>query len=265
MAGRCCLNCVYMCWDADRWLRRLAAGEPLVPRCANHPQWPGRLHEVSGTACPNYRPKGTQPAGDIRFIPVGDGLYTYVDAADYEWLSKYKWSCNSSGYAARRDKGKLIFMHRQIMQPPEGMFVDHIDRNKLNNCRANMRNCTREENLRNQGKRRGSTSRFKGVYFFAKSGKWCARIRFKGEVFWLGCFDDEIEAARAYDRAAVELGIEFAALNFPKEWPPERRREVHAQWLRSTAGQEDKSPTLTKRRKPRAKRRKRARRGNPRK
>lgn len=259
MAGRCCLNCVYMCWDADRWLRSLAAGEPLVPRCANHPQWPGRLHEVSGTACPNYRPRAPEPAESddtVRRIALANGRFAIVDAADYEWLSQYKWFLVGNGYAARREKGKTILMHREIMQAPEGMVVDHIDGNPMNSRRANLRTCTSAENMHNTAKRTGATSRFKGVYFNRRVGKWCARIQFKGKDFWLGYFDDELEAAHAYDRKAVELGIEFARLNFPEEWPPARRREVHAQWLRSTAGQEDKSPTLTKRRKPRAEERK---------
>ncbi len=251
MAERTCLNCIYVCCDPGVWLRCLWAGVPPVPMCANHPQWPGQLHEVSGTPCKNYRPKPDTPEGDVRRIPVGDGVYTYVDAADYEWLSRYKWSCNSSGYVARREKGKLIFMHRQIMQPPPGVFVDHIDGNKLNNSRVNMRNCTREENMRNQGKRQGSKSRFKGVSRM-KNGKWYARTNFNGEPVYLGCFDDEIEAARAYDRKVVELGIEFARLNFPKEWPPERRAEVRAAWLKAHPEPEGKKrPVKGKRGRPR--------------
>jgi hypothetical protein len=230
MAGRSCLNCVYMCCDPDAWLRSLAAGEPLVARCANHPQWPGQLREVPGTACPNYRPKAAEPEGDVKRIPVGHGLYVYVDAADYEWLSRYKWSLCGNGYAARREKGKTILMHRQIMQAPEGMVVDHIDGNPINTRRANLRTCTYAENICNTAKRAGATSKFKGVYFYTRVGKWCARIQFKGKDFWLGYFDDEVEAARAYDRKAVEVFGEFARPNFPEEWPAERRREVHAQW-----------------------------------
>jgi hypothetical protein len=162
-------------------------------------------------------------------ILLSDGFCTYVDADNFEWLNQYRWSCNSSGYAARREKGKLIFMHREIMRPPKGKFVDHIDCNRLNNCCVNMRNCTREENLRNQRKRVGSSSKFKGVYYYKKSGKWCARITYQGEVHWLCCFTDESEAARAYDRKAVELGIVFARLNFPEEWPPQRRARVYRQ------------------------------------
>ncbi len=106
------------------------------------------------------------------------------------------------------------------------MVVDHIDGNKANNCRFNLRNCTRQENQRNRGKATGASSRFKGVYFDKKVRKWCAAITLGRRNVWLGYYTDEMEAARAYDRKAVELFGEFARLNFPEEWPPQRRAEV---------------------------------------
>ena len=230
MAERTCLNCVYVCCEPGEWLRRLARGEPLVPMCANHPQWPGQFREVPGTPCRNYRPKPGTPDGDIKRIPLDNGLYALVDAADYEWLSRHKWHCNGSGYAARREKGKLILMHREIMPPPRGLVVDHVNRNKLDNCRSNLRVCTHAENLRNRPQKRGSSSRFRGVGRRKDRKRCYARLVFEGKQIWLGCFDDEVEAARAYDRMAVELGIVFARLNFPEEWPPERRQEVYAKY-----------------------------------
>ncbi len=140
-------------------------GIPLVPQCANHPSLPGRLQDVTGTACCNYRPKPVLPHGDsLRLIPLGDGCYAYVDAADYEWLSRYMWRFEN-GYAARQEKGRRLYMHRQITQAPKGMVVDHIDANRVNNCRFNLRVCTPEKNHRNQRKRRDSHSRFKGVFY----------------------------------------------------------------------------------------------------
>jgi hypothetical protein len=78
------------------------------------------------------------------------------------------------------------------------------------------------------------------VYYYKKSGKWCARITFRGKASWLGCFDDEVEAARAYDRKAVEFFAEFAQLNFPEEWPAQRRQEVHAQWQKDRGKRDGK-------------------------
>jgi hypothetical protein len=230
MAGRNCHKCIYSINDPELWLRWIWRGEPIVPQCANHPRWSGQLHDVPGVPCRNYRPKPAEPKGDdVRWIPLGDGCYAYVDAADYEWLRPWNWQICSSGYAARHEKGRLILMHRQIMQPPKGMVVDHIDGNKVNNCRFNLRVCTRKENVRNKRRRSNSSSRFKGVGYYKRSRKWCAKISCMGERIWLGYFTDEVEAARAYDRAAVEYFGEYARLNFPEEWPPQRRAQVQAQ------------------------------------
>ena len=222
MAGQSCYNCIYAVCDPELWLRAEYMGEPLLMRCANHPWWPGEMHEVPGSACRNYRPKPKEPKGNVRPIPLGNGIYTYVDAADYEWLSRYTWQLVGGGYAGRREGRKLIYMHREIMQPGPGMVVDHKSRNRLDNSRDNLRVCTRQENLRNMSKRRGCTSRFKGVYYNKLTHKWIACIRIGAKNFALGSFDVEEEAARAYDRKAVEVYGEFARPNFPEEWPPER-------------------------------------------
>ena len=233
MAAPRCLNCVYCVIDPEVWLHAITFGEPICPQCANHPDLPGRLYDVSGVACCNYHRKPKLPTGEsVRMIPLGDGFYAYVDAADYEWLSAYKWR-QVNGYAARSHNGRWVFMHREIMHPPKRMVVDHIDSNRANNCRFNLRVCTHAENLRNARKRCHSRSRFKGIYYFKASGKWCARCWCKGRTYWLGCFDDEVDAARAYDRGAVEFFGGFARLNFPEEWPPERRAQLHADFVRT--------------------------------
>jgi len=229
MAGPCCHNCIYSVCDPELWLRLMWAGEPILPRCANHPQWPGQMHEVPGVPCRNYRRKPLVPQGEVRLIPLAEGSYTYVDAADYQWLSRWRWHTTSGGYPARAGKGKQIFMHREIMQPPEGKLVDHQDGNKANNCRFNLRVCSHKENRGNMRKQMGTYSRFKGVSYDKRRDKYFAQCDFGGGHRWLGFFDDEVEAARAYDRAAVEECGEFAWVNFPREWPPDRRREVYAE------------------------------------
>jgi hypothetical protein len=227
-----CHNCVYAHWDSGLWLRSLWSGFPAGPICANHPDSPGRLRECPcGPACRNYRPRPPVPEGDaVRTIPLGHGLYAYVDADDHEWLSRWTWHAFDDGYPARYEKHKKIYMHRQILPPPKGKMVDHIDGNRANNCRANLRICRRCENMRNNRAHRDSSSRYKGVSFVKARDKYAARIWFEGEDNWLGWYEDEMEAARAYDRAAVERFGEFARLNFPDEWPASRRAEVHAQW-----------------------------------
>ena len=244
MVNRGCTTCVYAWWEPGQWMAGLALGFPSRPVCANHPDSPGRMKAVPyGGPCRNYRAKRKDPDladGAVKRIPLGNGLYAYVDAPDYERLSQYNWSYRA-GYAGCCIKGKSVFMHRLIMNTPKGKVVDHVDGNRLNNCRANMRNCTPGENRCNQAKRIGSISRYKGVFYLERTGKYYAKIRQRGKEYWLGCFDDEEEAARAYDRKAVELFGEFARLNFPEEWPPERRQEVHARWQRRQAREKGKS------------------------
>ena len=242
MAGRCCDNCVYSVCDPELAQRRLWLGEPIVPRCANHPFWPGQLRDVPGVPCRNYRRKPILPAGDgVRMIPLGDGFYAYVDAADYEWLSRWKWHLHSGGYAGRNENGKMILMHRQIMQPAKGMLVDHMDRNKANNCRSNLRLCTPQENQRNKRKEIGSASRYKGVFYDRRCNRWFAKYRHNGTYHWLGYFDLEVDAARAYDRAAVLHYGEFARPNFPEEWPPDRRAQLLAESRRGESSSARKS------------------------
>ncbi len=91
------------------------------------------------------------------------------------------------------------------------------------NCRLNLRVCTQHENRRNIPKQRNGRSPFKGVYYH-RHGRICSQLWVGGRLRWLGFFPDEISAAKAYDHAAVEAFGEFARLNFPREWPPERRQ-----------------------------------------
>ena len=244
MAARNCHHCVFARVDSEEWLRCRALGEPMLVKCANHPYWQGELREVPGAGCPNFRAKVPAPKGEVKRISLVDGYYALVDADDYEWLNQYTWHLCGGGYAARTVRGKQILMHREIMDAPKGMSVDHIDGNRANNSRANLRVCTQNENMRNQGKRPNATSRFKGVYIYRRTGKWCARIQLNGKPIWLGYFLDEVEAARAYDRAAVQYFGEFARLNFPEEWPQQRREEVCA----LNGGQGWKTPGRKKKR-----------------
>ena len=231
MSGPCCNTCVYCIYDPEDWVRSQGLGEPLMAKCANHPRWPGVVHYVPGVACRNYQRQPMPPEDEsVRLIPLSGGGYAWVDADDYEWLNQYHWRL-VNGYPSRREKQREVLMHRAIMQPPPGKVVDHIDGNRRNACRANLRICTRGENQCNQRKRRKGHSRFKGVTFHKPMGKWTAQYRFKGRLYHLGYFDDEAEAARAYDYAAVQVFGEFACVNFPRQWPPERRARVREEYL----------------------------------
>jgi len=116
-----------------------------------------------------------------------------------------------------------------IISPPEDKVVDHKNRNKLDNTRGNLRICTHSENAHNRTKQRGLSSLFLGVCYLKGQDKFHAYVFHRGKHLRCGDFADEIEAARAHDAKAVEVYGEFARLNFPDEWTPERRAEVYGQ------------------------------------
>lgn len=153
-----------------------------------------------------------------KLIELTKGMLAKVDDADYEWLSEYSWHC-VMGYAARKitinGKLKLIYMHREIMQPEDGQEIDHINRDKCDNQRANLRVCTQAQNNYNRGKQCNNTSGYIGVCFYSDRNKFVARIMIDGRRKYLGCFTDPAEAARVRDMAAIKYYGEFAELNFP--------------------------------------------------
>ena len=250
----CCHNCVFSYWDREHTVSCMAAGLVHWPACANHPDSLGRMRRTPPRGiCRNYRPRPEKPEGDVRQIALGDGYYAYVDEADYEWLSRWKWHMQG-GYAIRYEKKKLIYMHRQIMQPPPGKIVDHKNRNRLDNTRANLRVCTHQENTQNAAKIQGTYSRFKGVSYRKERDRYFAQIYYNNEQFYLGLFEKEVDAARAYDRNAVELFGEFACVNFPEEWPAERRAQVYAHRRAGDVPHERKGRKAKKKRRPAAKR-----------
>ncbi len=226
--GRTCYDCMFYLSPAGLWMRTLVSGFPFRGLCTNHPDTPGQVCELpSGGPCRNFRPKPglgrveppPPPDDTIRYIPLTRGLHAIVDAKNFDWLSQYKWCVQgarygNTHYAVRRTNGRKIFMHREIMQPPPGKVVDHINRNGLDNREANLRNCTRLQNLQNRYWDAGQ-SKYRGVS--PVGDKWQAVVGFHGETIYLGVFDTEEEAAKARDRKAYELAGEFAYLNFPDE------------------------------------------------
>ena len=158
-----------------------------------------------------------------KLIPLTQGKFALVDDEDFERLSKFKWSASKKrdgGYMAVRHSPRpnrhTILMHRQIMNCPQGMDVDHIDHNQLDNRKAKLRICTHTQNLQNSLSHKGSKSRFKGVCWHKGSHKWQALIRTDSHRIHLGYFASEIEAAKTYDAVAIKYFREFASLNFPK-------------------------------------------------
>lgn len=139
-----------------------------------------------------------------------------VSDEDFNELSQYRWHLHSAGYAYRAQKkaGKQtnFLMHRQIMQPEPGVLVDHIDGNRLNNQRENLRFATHTQNGRNNTAISGTSQR-KGVSWHASRRKWRATIKINRVARHIGYFTTEEAAAEAYDRAALEHFGEYARLN----------------------------------------------------
>jgi hypothetical protein len=109
-------------------------------------------------------------------------------------------------------------MHRRIIKVPDGYVVDHINHNGLDNRKANLRPATRAQNNRHTKKvNKKSRSKYKGLYFHRRDRVWYARIMANGERHHLGSFKDEVETAKACDKAARKYHGQFAGLNFPNE------------------------------------------------
>lgn len=164
----------------------------------------------------------------MKLIKLTQGKFAQVDDEDYDYLNQWKWyakKCQNLYYAARgvliEGKMKSIYMHRIIMNTSFDLHTDHLDRNTLNNQKSNLRICSMSQNMSNRKMKTGSETGFLGVHYrLDKRNKnkaiklIVAEITANNKHFYLGLFKTEIEAALAYDRAAVRYHGEFANLNF---------------------------------------------------
>lgn len=178
-----------------------------------------------------------------RISLVNSKLYAIIDPADYHRLSQYPWWVYKKRKFVRiirlspeNASYRIIALHRQILKSelnaepstqspnslspepstlPPNLVVDHINRNGLDNRRANLRLVTIAQN--NMNRRPWSrSSKFKGVSFHKNQNRFIARITVNGKRLHLGSFINESAAAKAYDKAALEHFGQFAYLNFPK-------------------------------------------------
>jgi hypothetical protein len=159
----------------------------------------------------------------MKKIFLTQGKSALVDDGDYEKLKRFKWHAQhqrcGNWYAARNinrnGKHEIQYMHNAISKSRADTQTDHADGDGLHNWRNNLREITRGQNQHNQKVRTGKkSSRFKGVYWHKPSERWVSQITIDGKTQALGYFKDEVDAANAYDDAAMEHFGEFARLNF---------------------------------------------------
>ena len=146
----------------------------------------------------------------MKVITLPNSLKTLVDDLDFEYLNQWKWYVNSNGYVARKLKnGKHERLHRAIMNPPKGMDVDHINKNKLDNQKVNLRICNRSENNLNTKLKVNNTSNYKGVSWDKRRKSWRAFGNINSERFELGYFKNKDEAIRARKLFEIDRCGEF--------------------------------------------------------
>ena len=152
----------------------------------------------------------------------GEVKFALVDDEDYDFISKLSWHICDKGYAKSSSivideirYKKTIRMHRLIINASKGLEIDHINGDKLDNRKQNLRVCSHKENCYNRPSKVGTSSKFKGVSMMklTSSYKWRAVIRMNGEDYHLGLFESEEDAAIAYNEKAKEFFGEFARLN----------------------------------------------------
>lgn len=149
----------------------------------------------------------------MKTIPLHPDGVAFVDDEDYEELSKHYWERHRQGYARQYQQPigtPRLLMHRMIMKPGPGEFIDHINGLKWDNRRSNLRLATAAQNAANRPLK-PNKSGYKGVYWIGYSYQ-AATMR-KGKRIALGRFKDPKDAARAYNAAALEAFGEFAVLN----------------------------------------------------
>jgi len=162
----------------------------------------------------------------MKLIVLSNRKVAIVDNEDYWWLRWGTW-CVKPGkntyYAHGKLNGKACLMHRLIWEHHYGalgnLLIDHINHFGFDNRKCNLRSCTNSQSLANRRPRRNAKSKYKGVWYHPKAKKWQAAISFNKKTYRLGYYANQIDAARAYDKAALKIHGRFAFVNLPVDTP----------------------------------------------
>lgn len=155
----------------------------------------------------------------MKFLKIANSdKRAIVDDEDYPILNRYSWSLDHKGYVKTSAFGTTVKLHRMILNAPKDSQVDHVDRDKLDNRKKNLRLCDNAFNQANTKKRefvngKPTSSKYKGVKRSTNNKKWVASLNHLGNRYHLGTFEKEEDAALAYNKKAEEVWGEFAYLN----------------------------------------------------
>jgi hypothetical protein len=148
-------------------------------------------------------------------LKVDNGLVEAIVDDEHVDLSRYGWRTDKHGYVYRKSAGKRIFLHHVVGdKPPCGMVTDHINRNKLDNTKLNLRHLMRAHSQQNVGPQKRNRSGLRGAQFDRSCGKWKAMVRCGGESFALGYYQSAVEAgyvASEWRRAHMPFANEDVA------------------------------------------------------
>ena len=143
----------------------------------------------------------------------GAGLFATVDDEDFALASSMKWHIDIGGYAVRkgpRPRMAVIFLHRLINKTPDGLFTDHINGDKLDNRRANLRTVNKSQNACNSKHQKRKVAPYRGIGVDRRTGRWHARLNYLGKLYKGGNFDTPEDAHAAYLALAERVQGEFA-------------------------------------------------------
>lgn len=161
-------------------------------------------------------------ATPYKIIKLTNGGQTVVDDEDFKKANKFKWYLSDNGYAVRKGYNdpktkkytpKILRLHRLIMNTPPEYETDHVNHDKLDNRKSNLRVVTKSQNSFNVGIRKNNTSGYKGVSWSNVGKRWLAMINPGRKAVFLGYFANKEDAAKAYNEAAKKFYGEFGYMN----------------------------------------------------